>query len=593
MGESRLFHVEDRAGQAVAFLETLLHDDRGSFYALSSASPRGWSESLLSKPVLIGKVSRGLEEGRAWYVSRNGFVSTRRGSSRARQVNAFMFDIDAHGASPRSAAWMLSELDALVAQGLVPEPTMVVSTGRGIHVYYVLESSISVRRADGSENSAMLSWFSDLQDRLAVVFEERFDGDGVDVDSAVYDLARVARVPGTWNPKASCFAELVREGGPFVSLPALSALLPREDPPSRPARGKGRSLSGNAPRAAMHASRARRIERLQASRGGRCEGTRELMCFLYYNACTQAYGPDDAAAMVRAFNARFSAPLPAREVSQVVRSVDSAVLSYGPEKGGRGYYPVSNARIAELLSVTPAENDEIGFVGGPSRAKAEKRAAAKAATAARRAARDAEIALLAAEGSMTRREIASRVGCSLRTVAYVLAAIRGHDGGKASVAGRVQKAAPGIDVVFPRGGGGSFLEDVGGRFASFLPALRGPWAMEKAPAMPGPCGTEAVRLRFIRQNIPTGIRRLAFQASRARSLGAVCGTSSIPGICPTDRSLLRIPRVLWARPSRISARSGIAPRTRDGIAGIGSGSRLRVPVRRSRGRRTPRRTRGR
>ena len=408
-------------------MQTLFHDDRDSFYALAEACGEAWSESLLSKEALLRKVEKGLEKGSAWYVSRNGFVATRRVASRTRQVNSFMLDIDAHGASSRSAAWMLAELDALVEEGAVPEPTMVVDSGRGIHVYYVLDRSISTRSSDGSENTSVLSWFSDLQDRLAVAFESRFcEFEGVDVDSAVYDLARVARIPGTFNPKAGKCAELVRSAGPFASLPGLSVALEPVFRKKKHAAARKNTPQKGFPLRAAQAARARKIERLQELRGRDCEGSRELMCFLYYNACVQAFPREEAVGMVYAFNARFSSPLPSYEVSCAVRSVDAVELSYGPDKGAKGYYPVSNKKVAELLSVTESENDEIGFFGMSSRALQRRKD--KERTRERRASRNARIVELVTRLGMTRKAAAKAVGCSLRTVAYVLAEAKAQAG---------------------------------------------------------------------------------------------------------------------------------------------------------------------
>lgn len=439
-------------------MQTLFHDDRDSFYALAEASGGAWSEELLSKEALLRKVTEGLEKGSAWYVSRNGFVSSRRGVSHTRQINSFMLDIDAHGASSRSAAWMLAELDALVEKGAVPEPTMVVDSGRGIHVYYVLDRSISTRSSDGSENTSVLSWFSDLQDRLAVAFESRFcEFEGVDVDSAVYDLARVARIPGTLNAKAGKCAELVRSAGPFASLPGLSTAL---EPVSRKkaAIAKKSVPQKGFPLHAAQAARARKIERLQELRGRDCEGSRELMCFLYYNACVQAFPREEAVGMVYAFNARFSSPLPSYEVSCAVRSVDAVELSYGPDKGAKGYYPVSNKKVAELLSVTDSENDEIGFFGMSSRALQRRKD--KERTRARREARNARIVELVTRLGMTRKAVAEAVGCSLRTVAYVLAEAKAQAGKLAETSletapsRAVQKTVHRIDDVFRGGLGG-------------------------------------------------------------------------------------------------------------------------------------------
>lgn len=167
---------------------------------------------------------------------------------------------------------------------------------------------------------------------------------------------------------------------------------------------------------AAQAQRARKIEMLQALRGASCKGTRELMCFLYYNASAQAYDRKLAAQKTIAFNERFDTPLPLAEVRQAIRSVDSVELTYGPYRGQRGFYPVSNAKLCNLLNVSADENTVINFTG--STAKARQRAERKLHTARKREQRNKRIKDLKASG-LTNREIARQVGVSLRTVVTV------------------------------------------------------------------------------------------------------------------------------------------------------------------------------
>ena len=448
--------------ESVVFLNTLLRDDRNSFYSLSEMSDKGWRDLLLSKVALLRKVARGLAATSAWYVSRNGFTSRNRASANARQINAFMFDIDVHNESKVSPADLFDKLTSLVNNNDLAEPTMVVDTGRGLHVYYVLDNSISTRCANGKANDKLVSWFKDIESRMAITFESHFcDMDGVDVDAAVYDLARVARIPGTYNAKAQRYARLLKADGPTPSLAELSkAFIDTLFKPKAPRR---RRMTNNSTiYVAAQAQRARKIEMLQALRGAGCKGTRELMCFLHYNACAQAYDRELAAQKTIAFNEQFDTPLPLAEVRQAIRSVDSVELTYGPYRGQSGFYPISNAKLCNLLNVSADENTVINFTGNTAKARA--RAERKLQTARKREHRNKRIKDLKASGH-TNREIAREVGVSLRTVVTVTNTTQSHlstthavtsshmttqlNALEHGVTRDVQKIAPCIDIVMP------------------------------------------------------------------------------------------------------------------------------------------------
>ena len=88
-------------------------------------------------------------------------------------------------------------------QGLLPAPTMVISSGHGVHAYWRLEEPANVARGSGREAfEAMLKW----------LYRE------ICADST-QDVSRLLRVPGFMNVKSdpvSC--EIVRASSATVSL---------------------------------------------------------------------------------------------------------------------------------------------------------------------------------------------------------------------------------------------------------------------------------------------------------------------------------------------------------------------------------------
>lgn len=410
-----------RRREAASFFRTLTQDDRGSTYVVARAGGGEWREA----PLRAGDPLPDVCDGGAWFVTRNGFFGGRRRVESCRQANALMFDVDCHGEGfEASLPPALEALQASFDAGALPRPTMVVDSGRGIHLYYVLASSTPARVRGGAVNARGLAYVGDVQRGLGRRVAEVLSGvGGASVDESVYDLARVGRIPGSWNERAQRYCRLLVDGGPTYSL---SELKPFCDVPER-RRARGREPRGGGRAEGILFDRLAKISELQALRGFGGEGSREGMCFCYYNAATQLFGPEEAMRLTRSLNARFSHPLPDPEVEHIARSVDSNVVAFGGQAGQVGFYPMSARTLSERLALTP---DEIHALCMFSSKKERDRVAAKAATREARKRRDAAIERLYDTGGMTQAEVAKAVGCSLRTVASVLKKARcdGRDG---------------------------------------------------------------------------------------------------------------------------------------------------------------------
>ncbi|MGN0038632.1 MAG: helix-turn-helix domain-containing protein [Coriobacteriales bacterium] len=400
------------------FYSLLLHDDRNSRYILSSDEGGMWRDRALYAAQLPGVRFDGCSN---YYLTHNGFSSTRRTLESTRQVNAVFLDVDAHGSGKlecrRAVARANQLLAAAVDEGRLPLPTMVVDSGRGLHLYYVLHRSIPYRvPREGTlqVNTASLEYFADVQRRLAGALAEVLAGvEGLEVDRSVLDHARVGRIPGTYNAKAGRYARLIGSSGALYTLDVLGSYRPAAQPAPagepKPAPKRGKVVRFQP---LMH-SRITKLAQLQEHRGFDCRGTRELMCFVYYNSAVQLYERSVAMERTEAFNARFKQPLQWEELSGIASAVDSVVNC----KGERGYYPLSAQTLVNKLQLTQAEIDELHFF---SSKRTTERAAAKAATRQRREERNAKIVELYTTKGMTQPQVAAAVGCSARTVFSVL-----------------------------------------------------------------------------------------------------------------------------------------------------------------------------
>ena len=542
------------------FLRTLLHDDRNSFYVLSTDEGGRWEDVPVRRAQLAAlPLGMGAQDSAAsYYITHNGFADRRRKLESCRQVNAMFFDLDCHGEPGFECRRLVDEAHRLVVAaaeaGTLPRPTMVVDSGRGLHLYYVLERSIPCRlRAGGSmqPNEKALAYFRDVQLRLADVLDEVLSGlDGVDVDRAVFDCTRVSRIPGTYNAKAGRRARLLSADGGYWQLGDLAryrvqaAAVP--SPTALPAAQPQHTPAGTLVRFdRLMASRLRKVAELQEHRGYACEGNRELMCFVYYNTAVQLYERPEAFRRLGAFNARFARPLSCDELEGVRSAVDGVVNV----KGERGHYILNAQTLIRLLALTPAEIEATRFFTSK---RAAERAEAKRATRARREDRDQRICNLYATGELTQVQVAQAVGCSVRTVSKAVKAAGMARAYKRASAGQgAGSAAHAADAASPASQAGAAATAAQQQLAAFRRALdaRARYAaglsarMQSAQSWhPGLGGSAAMGSAGLLAAVPSPavVRSLRFRTSLrwpSRAVG-LPGRGSLPR-CSGRRCLLR------------------------------------------------------
>ena len=329
------------------FFRAIFHDDRNSSYALATCIDGTWRESMHKHSHLsfIGAPSNG-----SLYVSVNGFSGDRRRLDSLRQINALFFDLDCHGSSRSQTDNAICNALEIISKAVriekFPRPTLTVDSGRGLHLYYVLNRSIPYRcSANGPVNEKALGLFRLVQQNLSRALSHLMEPiDCIDVDEKVFDFTRVSRVPGSYNPAAQRYARLLLSNDSYYDLSDLNVRL------GGFAKHVVSPEAGHSPNAIFSKkrgddspllrSRLANVISLQALRNFDCEGSRELMCFVFYNTAVQLVGPNDASRQLCSFNSRFTQPLSQAELDSVVRSVDRVV----------------NVRVNVGISVLSAKN---------------------------------------------------------------------------------------------------------------------------------------------------------------------------------------------------------------------------------------------
>lgn len=110
-------------------------------------------------------------------------------------IPALCIDLDLAGTGHKKKNLPKDESSAReILESFPLEPTMIVNSGGGLHVWWVFKSFWKFSTAKENREAEALS------QRFNYVFRDKAREMGLDVDS-VYDLARVMRVPGTFNNK--------------------------------------------------------------------------------------------------------------------------------------------------------------------------------------------------------------------------------------------------------------------------------------------------------------------------------------------------------------------------------------------------------
>ena len=406
-----------RTAEALEFIRLLTHDDRSSHYVISRVVNGKWIEGRGMRASELESID--LSQPSPTYLSRNGFTSRRRLSSSCRQVNALLYDIDCHREGSRDAVTsLINSILSAAKDDSIPFPTMLVDTGRGVHVYYVLAQSLPMRVKGGSPNKSGMSLLRHVESTLGETIKRIIpDSTNATLDTTAYDLARV---PGSYNDKAGCWCRLVGERGRFYSL---GELLAGADPAlhQHPKSIKKSTYRGGHPSPTdpatrrMLSKRLTILERLQELRANDCVGSREMICFLYYNTAKQLYSSKTAARMLNSLNARFDLPLPQAEVNHAIESVDHAGAQVGDRPHGKGFYVMKETTFLEKLGLSDDEHKALATITSKQAMRRRK----KEMTARRRRLRDDRIARLYEIGH-NQRDIAKMAGCCTRTVAKVV-----------------------------------------------------------------------------------------------------------------------------------------------------------------------------
>ena len=307
---------------------------------------------------LAGAISKWT--GEDIYYSQNSFFKPQRRTDNIRQLRSLYVDLDVYniGVTPE---WVLGKLEMEYFRKVIPEPNMVIFSGRGLVLIWNIEPVPYM---------AMPLWKA-LETRFLETLKD------LGADPKASDPARIFRLAGTINSKSNAIVKTEYRHDyrfdihdlQFDYLPELRPSVLKEKK-----RGRQGKILRMFNTFTLHLSRAKDVAKLVELRQGQVTNYREYICFLFrYFTCCYTSDPQQALDETLDLNSEFSQPLPEREVRSATKRAEQAWAAKSDAKAnelarsmgypGAGYF-LTNKKIIDWLDITLEEQKEMSTIIG-------------------------------------------------------------------------------------------------------------------------------------------------------------------------------------------------------------------------------------
>lgn len=280
------------------------------------------------------------------YISSNTYYKPKRSTSYIRQFRALYIDLDLKKYGKSEAVYIIYDL---VNQNKIPTPSMIVDSGRGIHLYW---------RIRNAPYGAIHTW-QELEDYLYNQLKVL----GADIQAT--DSSRVLRLPNTVNSRINekCKVLIINDDieysmydlrEEFLNYSSKKAYQLEFEQTKINKQKKQSVISRLFNSYTLHLARVEDIEELAKLRNYNVKGYRNfiLHCYAYWKGI---YTRDVAELEkeVIEFNNSFRNPLRASEVNAILRCIPKAISKFVEYEQG--------LRNGETKRVTKGMSDKGGY----------------------------------------------------------------------------------------------------------------------------------------------------------------------------------------------------------------------------------------
>ena len=276
------------------------------------------------------------------YISMNTFFNTYRRTEYIKELKALYIDLDVHKIG-LSKEKVLMNLDDNYINTKVPRPNMVIDSGRGLYLIWLINSVPS---------QALPLWKA-VEDFLYNELKE------LGADRQALDATRILRVPGSINSKSNTIVKILEKYDYIYDLREiqnnyLPDLIPKEKRKGRPKK----TVFIYRERSLYHA-RIQDLIKICELREYDLRGHRELILFLYrYYLCYFTNDIEKALEDTIGLNMMFIYPLSEKEVIRATRSAETVFLKKDKQ------YKYKNETLIELLDISEEEQKHMKTIIG-------------------------------------------------------------------------------------------------------------------------------------------------------------------------------------------------------------------------------------
>lgn len=296
------------------------------------------------------------------YTSMNTFYIKRRQKSDIRHLNALFTDIDYYNVGV-TIEEVLQALDFYVQKELIPSPTFVIDSGRGVYFIWKIED------VPGRFVRATRLYMA-VQEYIYDLFKDI----GADVNAR--DVSRVLRLPASTNTKVDNQVEVIQynEKALYTLRFFQEYLLDKEEvcklkeKRTKPKEKRKSKIARLFNEYTLHVARIRDIERLCSLRNYAMTGLRDQVVYIYYYYNLLVHQDKNIALYkTMELNDKFTEPLTREEVKSYIVSADRSAKEKQEGKApSKGYkqagYNFKNETLIKIFNITEEEQKQLSTI---------------------------------------------------------------------------------------------------------------------------------------------------------------------------------------------------------------------------------------